>query len=115
MNINGVEISPEKLPPMTQKRRELCMRACAGEQAAIFILCFLHCSDFRRLNDFLQWLITNRYTGKNLVEWFNGHREIKGSPLLLSAYVTKYLEKTKEMRPLFYKKDFLWRELLSFS
>lgn len=74
---------------MTQKRRELMFKVMADCAPIGFYL--HHFDQFHRCDDMLTWLISNRLTGKEFLEWTKYH--FSGSMLDTSRYILSKLEK----------------------
>lgn len=91
---------------MTHERRELMLLCMDSERENPQMHYALHmCSQFYRCNDMIVWLIRNRLTGKNLLEWIRF--EHGGSNFQMAKYVLTKVKREKLLQPVIAGQDFI--------
>jgi hypothetical protein len=88
---------------LTPRQRELILRLSDGQMATLPIL--YHFINYRRCNDIFQWLLSNGFTGNNLIALVN--REFGNQMLNVVKFILMKIDKDRVMKPLFLGKDYL--------
>lgn len=96
---------------MTGQRRELMLRVIDGQAEAVpyvhFLDCAVHCDKF------LRYLISARLTGLEFIaltksyELQRATKQRRPSPLEFVRFMTSKIEREKQGRDIFYKRDII--------
>lgn len=88
---------------MSPRRRELIFKCIDGDSR---LLPAMHmCTQFYRCDDIIEWLISNRFTGKNLWDWIKS--EHGGSYFGMAKFVLTKLKREQELQPVIAGRDFI--------
>lgn len=83
--------------------RELMLTVVDGDGEAVPIL--YQMQPLTRLKDILRWLIQNKITGHNFVEWYRVTHD--KSTLSIASWALKFIRKDLDPQPLYLDKDWL--------
>jgi len=88
---------------ITEKRKNLIHMTMNGEYGLLPIMHQL--TRYVDCDRFLNWLINNRLTGRDLLEWINTHHN--KSVLGMVQFIIKHSEKNNEVKPIILNKDWI--------
>lgn len=94
-----------RLPGMSQRQRELVLRAADGHLDTLPIL--YNFLNYKRCDEIMSWLLQNRITGHNLIALVN--REFGNQILSVVKYILMKIDRDRVMKPLFLGRDYLPR------
>lgn len=97
-----MKTTPKKIP-MSPKRRQMILEIVDSEVSLLPVMHYL--TAFKRCDFILEWLIRNRMTGKNLMQWIG----IRWANSLLSMvkYILMKLDHETEMKPIYLGGEYL--------
>ncbi len=88
---------------MTPKRKNLMHKVINDQMALVPIM---HQLDrYTHCDKFLTWLIRNKITGQNLVEWLKIYHN--NSIMNMVKFIIKTVEKSKDLPAIIYNKDWV--------
>lgn len=86
---------------MSPQRRDLMFRVMDGDPRVSHYL--YHLDQFHKCDLMLNWLIQNRLTGREFLNWARFH--FGASILDMCRFILGHLEKNREYRPILLGKD----------